>query len=230
MTTSGTWSFNPSLGALIIDAFGRIGIKRAAITQDHMYDASFQANMLLADWASKQPLLWTSETQNLGTLTQGTATYTPAARTVAVLTAYIRTGTGTNQVDRVIGPLSTVEYESMPNKNTQGPPTSFWFDRLIAPTITLWPAPDNGGPYTLLVQTVSQVQDASVAGGTTMFLPYRYMDAFAADLAHRMARFYAPQLEQVRAADAMQAWQTAFGNDVESVPLFITPGLSSYYR
>ena len=230
MTTSGTWSFNPSLGALIIDAFGRIGIKRAAITQDHMYDASFQANMLLADWASKQPLLWTSETQNLGTLTQGTATYTPAARTVAVLTAYIRTGTGTNQVDRVIGPLSTVEYESMPNKNTQGPPTSFWFDRLIAPTITLWPAPDNGGPYTLLVQTVSQVQDASVAGGTTMFLPYLYMDAFAADLAHRMARFYAPQLEQIRAADAMQAWQTAFGNDVESTPLYIVPGLQSYFR
>lgn len=230
MTTTGTYAFNPAFGELVLNAFSRIQIKASAITSEQLIVAAQEGNLLLTEWASKQPLLWKSETQNLGVLTQGTAAYTPAARTVDVLIAYIRTGSGTNQVDRVIGPLSTVEYQAMPAKNEQGPPTAFWFNRQISPAITLWPTPDSGGPYTLLVQTVSQVQDVALVNGTTLDTPYRFFDAFTAGLSYRLARHYAPALEQLRKQDAMESWDTASSNDVESVPLYVYPALGSYYR
>lgn len=230
MTSSGTYAFAPATSDFVINAYARLQIRRTALTTDHLVDAAMEANLLLTEWASKQPLLWKSETQDLGTLVQGTATYTPAARTVNVLTAILRTGSGASQVDQVLGPLSTTEYQSMPTKTQQGTPTSYWFNRQIAPTMTLWPVPDNGGPYKLILQTVSQVQDASIVNGITVDAPYRFFDAFSAGLAHRLARMYAPALEAARKADAMEAWQTAAGNDVESVAMYIYPGLSSYFR
>lgn len=231
MTTTGTYNFNAPASDLVLEAFARLQIRRTAIGQEHLADAALSANLLLTEWASKQPLLWKSVTQDLGVLTQGVAQYTPNPNTVAVLIAYIRTGAGTsNQIDRVIGPLSTVEYQSMPAKTEQGAPTSFWFNRQIAPQILLWPTPDNGGPYNLIVQTVSQVQDVALGNAATLDVPYRYLDAFAAGLAHRLAQKYAQPLEAQRKADAMEAWNNAFGNDVESVPFYVLPQMGGYFR
>src|SRR3990167_3434610 len=104
MVSSGTYSYSPSNDDLVIDAFERIQIKKPALTVDHLQSAARQANLLMAEWASKQPLLWKQENQSVA-LVAGTATYSPAARTVAVVTAIVRTGTGEDQVDRTIGPL-----------------------------------------------------------------------------------------------------------------------------
>lgn len=229
MASSGTYAFNPGTEDLVIDAFERIQIYKPALTVDHLKTAARQGNLLLTEWSSKQPLLWRAETQSIA-LVDGTAAYSPTARTIAILIAYVRTGSGSTQVDRVLGPLSTTEYGAMPNKNIEGPPTSFWFDRQISPQITLYPVPDASSTYTLILRTVSQVQDVSIVNGTTMDLPYRFLDSFAAGLAHRLARIYAPKLEAQRKIDAMEAWQVAAGNDVESVPVYITPALSPYYR
>lgn len=230
MTSSGTYAYSPANDDLVIDAFERIQIRKPAITVDHLKSAARQANLLLAQWASgPQPLLWKTETQTL-TCVQGTATYTPAARTVAILSATIQTGSGQTLINRNIGPLSTTDYASIPNPNLQSPPTSFWFNRLIAPQVTLYPTPDDGGPYTLVLTTASQVQDVGLTNGQTLDVPYRFLDAFAAGLAHRLARIYAQPLEAARKQDAMEAWQIAFGNDVEDVPLMLAPSLSGYYR
>lgn len=230
MTSSGTYAFSPAAADLVINAFGRIGIRRAAITVDQLIDAAMESNLLLTQWGSIQPLLWRSETQLISSIVQGTATYSPFPRTVSVLLASIRTGTGSSQVDRVIGPLSTTDYASLSNKTTQGPPTSFWFNRQIAPSITLWPVPDASSTYTLVLQTVSQVQDVALANGQTLDTPYRFLDAFTAGLSHRLARLYAPAMEQARKADAMDAWQIASGNDVEDVPLVLAANIGSYFR
>jgi hypothetical protein len=48
---------------------------------------------------------------------------------------------GSPSTDRLIFPISRSEYAAYPDKTTQGTPTVFWFDRLIAPTFTLWPVP-----------------------------------------------------------------------------------------
>lgn len=229
MATSGTYAFNPATADIILDAFGRIQVRRTALQVEHLVDAANQANFLLVEWANKQPLLWTSEEVEVP-LVQGTATYTLDPQIVMILLCAIRTGSGTSQIDRVIGPLSTVEYSAISSKNTQGPPSTYWFNRQITPRVTFWQVPDGNGPYTAMLRTVRQVQDATIPGGYTTEVPYRFLDAFSAGLAHRLARFYAPALEMQRKQDALDAWTLAAEQDVESVSFFVYPGLSSYMR
>lgn len=228
MTASGTTAFAPTIGELLLNAFARIQVRSPALTQDHLVNARMESNLLQAQWSNAGVNLWTVDLQTT-TLVQGTASYTVEASTVMILDAYVSTGT-TTVTDRFISPISRTEYASQPNKAQQAPPTSYWFDRLIAPTITLWPVPDGNGPYTLKYYRYRQIQDAEYAGGLTPEVPYLFLDAWAAGLAHRLARFYAPELEVVRKADAMEAWGVAANQNVENVPTYFIPGLSGYYR
>jgi hypothetical protein len=228
--TSGTYNFAPSLGETVLNAFSRIGIRRTEILQTHLADARLEANLLLAKIANQQPNLWTVDLQALPLL-QGTTTYTVPAETAMILDAYIRFGSPFT--DRVIYPISRTEYSTYPEKTLQAFPTVFWFDRLISPTITLWPVPDGNGPYTLFYYRVRQIQDASYSDGTNALdieLPYLWLDAFVAGLAARLARIYAPPLEGQRKMDADEAWALASKQDVENVNIMMSPGLSFYFR
>ena len=46
---SETYAFDPNLGEIAIGAFARIGVRRPEITQQHMADAKFEANLLQTD-------------------------------------------------------------------------------------------------------------------------------------------------------------------------------------
>ena len=61
-------------------------------------------------------------------------------------------------------------------------------------------------------------------------LPTRFFDAITADLAHRLARIYRPALEQARKMDRDEAWSIASTEDTEWVPMYVSPGLSGYWR
>jgi hypothetical protein len=229
MPSSGTYSYAPSYGALTLDAFDRLQMPPTSLLVEHLNRAAAETNLLLASWSNRGPALWKTTAQSVS-LAQGTTTYTLPSYTVAILAAYISTTSGTVTTDRIIMQISTVDYAGIPNKSQQGPPNSYWFNRQIAPQVNLWPVPDGGGPYTLNLQTVTQMQDAALASGQTPDLPYRWLDAFVAGLAHRLARAYKPALEAIRKADADEAWGIAANQDVENVSLRITPALSSYYR
>lgn len=228
--TSGTYNFMPSLGEAVLNAYSRIGVRRTEIQQTHLADAKMEANLLLARIANTEPNLWTVDLQALPLL-QGSATYTVPAETAMILDAYIRFGSPTT--DRSMYPISRSEYSTYPQKALQAFPTVYWFDRLISPTITIWPVPDGNGPYTLYYYRVRQVQDADFTDGTNALnveIPYLWLDAFVAGLAARLARIYAPSLEPARKADADEAWALAAKQDVENVSVMISPGLSGYYR
>lgn len=229
MTSSGTYDFGPANSEFVLNAFDRIQIKPSAILIEHMRRASIEANLLLVEWANRGVNLWKTELQTVA-LTQGAATYTLPARTVSILVAYISVTDSGVTTDRVVGGISTYEYGAMPNKATQAPPTSYWFNRQIIPQITLWPVPDLDSTYTLKLQTMVQVQDAALTSGQTPDLPYRWYDAFTAGLAHRLARIYKPEIEDKRKLDYVESWQFAASEDTEDVPYYITPGLSAYYR
>jgi hypothetical protein len=229
MTSSGTYAFNPPISDVVLSAYSRIQIRRAQLLAEHLTDAAREANYLLIEISNKQPNLWRSELQTIS-LVQGTATYALPSRTVMVLAAYIRTGSGASQNDRLIFPISTYEYASYPNKNAQGFSSVFWFDRQIIPQITLWTVPDESSTYTLLLQTATQIQDANLPAGETADLPNRFLDAFVAGLAYRLARIWKPELEAARKVDAAEAWGIAATQDVEDVAMTIAPGLDSYFR
>jgi hypothetical protein len=219
-----------SNGETVLDAYGRIGVRPTSIRQEHMVDARRALNLLLVHAANKQVNLWKVELISVP-MVNGTAVYNIPPRVVMILDAWITVNQGQNSPsDLYITPVSRTEYASFTNKTTPGRPTCYWFDRLIAPTITMWPVPDTTGPYTLNYYCCVQMQDANLSGGETPDLPYLWLDWFAAGLAHRLSRKYAPALEDKRKIDANEAWEVAATQNVENVALSLAPTISSYYR
>lgn len=236
MTSSGTYNYNPSLGELTLYAFNLAGVKNTAIAQEHMYSARTATNLMFSSWSNKGVNLWKVELVTIN-LTTGQATYpagsssTDANKTVMVLDAYVTTTTGGQNIDRIILPISRTEYSSYPNKDQQGFTTVYWFDRLISPTITLWPVPNTStGPATLSFYRVIQIQDAGFTDGQTLDVPYRWLDAVATGLAYRLAMLWNQQLVQILKPLADEAYNVAAQQDTEYVSMYISPQISGYYR
>jgi len=195
-----------------------------------MVSAREEMNLLFVEWSNKQVNLFKVELISVALVTT-VPTYTVPLRVVMVLDAYISRNSGTQQqTNLVISPLSRSEFASLANPQNTGQPSQFWFDRLIAPTITMYPVPDGNGPYVLNYYACTQMQDANLPGGETPDIPYRWYDAFVAGLAHRLSRIYAPELEDKREKNAMDAWKIAATQDTENVGLSLSPSLQTYYR
>lgn len=231
ITTSGTYAYNPSTGQCVLAAYERIGIRAPSIRQEHMNTALNESNFLMSSFSNLQPNLWKVVLNSIA-MVATTATYSIPNNVVMILDAYISLNEGsTNQTDLYITPVSRTEYASYANKQTPGRPTSFWFDRVQpAQTITMWPVPDANGPYTLNYYACLQMQDSTLPGGVTPDLPFLWLDAYVAGLAHRFARVYKPELEAVRKADAKEAWTVAATQGTENVALAVSPSLRQYFR
>jgi hypothetical protein len=228
VATSNTYAFSPAASDLVLNAYSRIQLRATELLTEHLTRAEQEFNLLMVEWSNRQVNLWTSQLGSLS-LVSGTSTYTLPEEMVTILIAYISTDDGAGNVqDRVITPLSTTDYASLPNKLTEAYPTSYWFNRQIDPTITMWPVPDDGGPYTLKYRYVRQVQDVIVPRGIQIDAPYRLLDAAVSGLAYRLAMHFKPELKEDRLKDYDRAWAIAATQDTENVNFYIIPGLSSY--
>lgn len=213
------FEFAPSNGEFVLAAFERVHVFAPSIRAEHMLSAKRELNFMFAEWSNRGVNLWEmARTQSL--LTQGAATYSVLANTIMMLDVSVVRNLGTpSESRRYLLPLSHSEYMTYSNQQLQGEPLVYWFDRTIAPSVTLWPVPDGAGPYTLDWMGYTQIQDANLANGETPNTPQRWYDAIIAGLAHRLARVYAPQLEARREHDAERAWTFAATQDVENVSL-----------
>jgi hypothetical protein len=231
MTSSGTYDFSVSNGEVVLAAYERIKIFAPEITHSHMETARRELNFLLAEAANKQVNLWKVDLVHDVPLLNGVDTYAVDPKTVMILDAWITLNAGSSSAnDLFITPISRTEYASINNKASPGRPTCYWFDRLMAPTITLWPVPNNAS-FTLSYYRCIQMQDANLAGGETPDLPYRWLDWFVAGMSHRLSRSRATiEVEKLRKADAVEAWTIAATQDVENVPMSLKPTISTYYR
>ena len=230
MTTSGTYAFNPSLGELTLYAFNLAGVRNTALAQEHMASARMATNLMLSRWANQGVNLWKVELVTVNLVT-GTSTYSVDPNVVMVLDAYVTTNNSGQNIDRIILPVSRTEYASYPNKTQQGFTTIYWFDRLISPTITVWPVPNtSNGPSTLSYYAVTQVQDSNYTGGQTVDIPYRWLEAFANGLAYRLARIWNPPLTQMLKPEADESYAIAAQQDVEYVQMYVSPQVSGYWR
>ncbi len=229
VVTSGTYLFNPTGGEFILNAFDRIQVRPSEIEQTQMQRAVMELNLALTRFNTMPGQnLWTIDLQSTA-LVAGTASYSVPAETRMILSGFIRYQTSP-QLDRYMFPISRDEYAAISTKTTQGFPSQYWFDRLIAPTVTFYLVPDGSFTYTFYYYRARQIQDATVVNGQNLELPTRFFDAITADLAHRLARIYKPELEQIRKADRDEAWSIAATEDTEWVPMYVTPALSGYWR
>jgi hypothetical protein len=226
MTTSGTYAFNPAIGEIVLYAYQNIGVRPTSVLQEHMESARMATNMMLSRWSNQGVNLWCVDLITVP-LVEGQTTYAVDGNTVMILDAYTTTDSG---IDRVIMPISRTEYASYPNKTQQGFPTSYWFDRLISPSITLWPVPDGSSATILKYYRVRQVQDANLQNGENAEIPYRWLEAFADGLTYRLARIWAPQMAQLLKGQADESYGIASAQDVEAVPTYISPMIGGYFR
>ena len=230
MTTSGTYTFDPSLGELTLYAFNLIGIRNTSLVQEHMHSAKMATNMMLANWANRGVNLWAVDLVTTP-LVQGQATYTVDQSTVMILDAYMATvNSGGVEIDRIILPVSRTEYASYPNKDQQGFTTTFWFDRLISPSVTLWPVPDGSSAQYLKYYRVRQIQDSNLANGQTVEIPYLWLEAFADGLSYRLSRIWNPTMAQGLKAISDESYNIAAAQNIEQAQQYISPQLSGYYR
>lgn len=232
MATSNSYAFNPSIGSIGAFAFGRCGIRRLQITVEHLTDMAMAANLVLTDFATDEPNLW-SVTLNSFPLVQGQTVYVLPSNVLLTLDCFIRTTIGGVQNDRIIYGVSRSEYAAYPNKLMQAFPTVYWADRLDTINISVYPAPDGNTSYTLFYYGIMQDQDAIIAGGTQLSTPYRMLSPFTDALAAKLALSYPPPppvtidiLDKV----AARSYAAARASENENVALFITPGLSSYFN
>lgn len=226
MSVSGTTSYNPILGELFTMAFSRCQVRRTELLASHMADARNEANLAQVEFVNAGVLLW-KQVLNTFTMVAGQSTYNVPPQTIMVLDLYITPSPGQ---DRLILPISRTDYASIANKQSYGFPTSFFFLRTVNPTLTFWPVPDNNTIYQVSYWSYVQIDDAVPAQGGNADLQYRFLDAFVAKLAHRLARIYNPPVEALRKADADEAFALAMKADTENTPMYFSPGLQGYYR
>jgi hypothetical protein len=224
LTTSGTYAFNPSLGDLVLYAFGMCGVRRTAVLQEHMQDARMAANLVLADWSLKGINLWQVD-KVVVPLVQGVGVYALDPSVIVMLDTYV-TASG---VDRIILPVSRTEYASYPNKSQQGFPATFWMSRTLSPVVSIWPVPD-GNESSLTAYVLKQAQDAEFINGQQVAVPVAWVKAFASALAAQLAISWAPDRLAFLAPAAEKDYNAASSNNVETAQQYISPQISGYFR
>jgi len=239
MATSGTYNYNPSLGEMTLYAYNLIGLRNTSVLQEHMEASRMATNLMLARWSNQGVNLWAVDLVTTALVT-GQSQYDVDPNTVMILDAYIQTSQSGANTDRIILPISRTEYASYPNKQQQGFPTVYWFDRLISsdrstgsagPSVTIWPVPNTTqGPTTLKYYRVRQIQDSNLQGGQTVEIPYLWLEAFAYGLALRLAQIWNPAAVALLKPMADEAYQIAADQNVEQAATYISPMVSGYYR
>jgi hypothetical protein len=228
LNTSGSYSFAPSMGEAILYAFGLCGIRRTALTQSHFEDARIASNMLMARASADGVNLWAVDLQCFP-LVQGQATYPVPYNTIVMLDMYYSIGSGATAIDRIMTPISRTEYANYPNKQQQGSPTVAWFDRLLSPTVTLWPTP-NGTQSSFKYYRLRQIQDSNMQNGQNVEIPIYFLEWFTFALAMRLAAIWAPDRAAGLKALADEAWGVATRQNTETANTYLSPMMSGYYR
>jgi hypothetical protein len=250
-TASGSFAWSPPLSDLIIAAYARCQIRRAALTVDHLQDAATAANLLQMEWANEQVNLWTVELVSTP-LIAGQHTYDVDPATVMIMATYLTTGEFDitvdntnidadeylsptvdatyfpNKTDRILTSVDRDTYASFPNKLSVGQPTVYWFNQQVGPSITLWQVPDGHQRYILHYYRARELQDAVMGGGVQPDVPKHFLEAYVAALAFKLAEMYAPARADVLLKRASDTFQRAARRDIEDAPLRIVPALSSY--
>ena len=230
MATSGTYAFNPGLGEITLYAYNLIGVRNTAVLQEHMEAARIASNMMLSRWSNQGVNLWKVDLVTTPLVTNQ-KTYAVDSKTVMILDAYVVDQNSGANIDRIILPVSRTEYASYPNKDQQGFPTVFWFDRLLSPTVTLWPVPNtDNGPSELKYYRVVRVEDSNLQNGEQVDIPYLWLEAFAYGLALRLAQVWNPAKVMELKAFADEAYQIAASQNVEQAQQYISPMVSGYFR
>lgn len=216
MATSGTYVYDPTVADFVDEAFERCGIDPAKLTQRHLRSSRTSINLLLAWWATKGCKLWAIEQETVNCV-QSQPSYNLDAGTIAVLDMVVRR----SGLDTPVMPMSRDYYLRIPDKDLEGLPTLYYFDRQRATqTITLWNVPENATDD-LIFYRLRRLQDVTAAA-ETLDLPYEWFEAFASGLAEFLAVKFAPDRLTLLKGLAGEKFKDAYVDNRERVDTVFT--------
>ena len=216
MATSNSRDFDLDVAEIIEEAYERCGLE--VRTGYDARTARRSMNLMFADWANRGVNLWTVR-QATTTLTSGQATITLGADVVDLLEVVVRR----SNTDFTVSKISRSNYLSQPSKTTEGRPSQYFFNRQIAPEITLWPTPENSTDQ-LVYYYVRRIEDAD-ALVNTMELPFRFLPCAAAGMAYYIALKKAPERVQLLKTLYEEEFQRAADEDEDRVSLKLQPDI-----
>lgn len=203
MTTSGIYTFDPSVAALLDEALERAGIDPAKASGRHIRSAKMSLNLMFTQWAARDGDCAYRVDRLSSTVASGTNYFDPATGVfdiVDVVVEYNNSGT-----DIPMTRIGGQEYLNIADKTVTGQPAQYWVDQsnTSAPRVYLWPVPDatcdltyDVMRYTMTVQTLADTLDINrlwfeaVASGLALRMAEKYNAARVSYLAPKAEEHY----------------------------------------
>jgi len=228
MAVSGSKDFELDVADYVEEAFERCGLELR--TGYDLKTATRSLNLMLAEWSNRGLNQWTVAQKTIPMVADTTVydvdSTTPTA-TIDVLDVFIRETIGGTATDVPLSRMSRAEYSHVATKSTTGKPNQFYVNKLLSPTITVWPAPDKSSTYTVYVNALTRMDDAD-AGANTMQVPFRFYPCLAAGLAYYIALKKAPDRVQMLKSMYEEEFDRALSQDEERASFRVSPYLRSY--
>ena len=228
MAVSGSKDFELDVADYVEEAFERCGLELR--TGYDLKTATRSLNLMLAEWSNRGLNQWTVAQKTIPMVADTTVydvdSTTPTA-TIDVLDVFIRETIGGTATDVPLSRMSRAEYSHVATKSTTGKPNQFYVNKLLSPTITVWPAPDKSSTYTIYVNALTRMDDAD-AGANTMQVPFRFYPCLAAGLAYYIALKKAPDRVQMLKSMYEEEFDRALSQDEERASFRVAPDLRSY--
>jgi hypothetical protein len=250
MASTGTRNFNLDIGDILEEAYEQAGLPG---TKGQDFRSALRSlNLIQLEWSNIGINLWQVEevvwnssgllTDPAGYLVSGQSAYNVAFDTISILGASIRTDQGTvNQIDYNIERISRPEYQAIVNKRILGRPTTFYYNRIdikdesvsnedTRGVLRLWQVPDRSSYYQLVYWRMKRMADAGDGPDSTVAVPDRFLPAYIATLASKLAlKATIPEVVargQELEARASTLLMAAMEEDREKSTLTIVPRIS----
>jgi hypothetical protein len=210
----------------------RIGVKASAVTAaDTLTLSSSDDGVTWSTLSSTTSTTWATDTWYWFDVSpQVTAQYFKAAFGLAATFTEFYLASQVN--DLPVTAWNRDTYSVINDKSKQGhPSTTYFFEKLISPQVTVWPVPDTSYNY-LTMWIHRQVQDVGTLT-QTLEIPSRWYEAIIWELAVRLA--FEIQGVDPSIIQAVQVMADKFTNEAEQeesdgMPLYIAPTIRGYTR
>lgn len=225
MASTGTFLFDPNLASVCDEAVERAGLDLEAITGQHIISLRRSAGFMLSSWANRGHRQWTFE-QVVHGVTAAEVSFDLPVGTIEVQSAVIRR----NGVDTEIYPISREDYLILHDKNLTGRPDRYFVDRrrdtdgTNQVQVFFWLAGENATDQ-IILNVYKQIQDVGNAQNT-LDIPFRFQEAFVAELSARVAQKYNQERHAALVVLADKEWELAKDEDRDTAPLVISANYS----
>jgi hypothetical protein len=226
MASTGSYLFDPNLAVICDEAVERAGMNLQEITGEHIISIRRSAGFLLSSWSNRGHRQWTFE-QVQHTVVPDEVSFDLPVGSIEVQSAVVRR----NGVDTEIYPISREDYLILHDKNLIGRPDRYFVDRRrdtpgdnVPVQVFFWLAGENSTDI-IIMNVYKQVQDVGNAQNT-LDVPFRFQEAFVAELAARVALKYNEakwESLQILAADE---WILASDEDRDTAPFIMSANYS----